>query len=37
MKNKDVAPCGVNINRRFGGNCRLHLQGRTYNESEEKF
>jgi hypothetical protein len=32
MKNAvfwDVAPCGFIINRRFGGTCRLHLQGRN--------
>jgi hypothetical protein len=23
----DVVPCGFVINRRFGGTCRLHLQG----------
>jgi hypothetical protein len=33
MKNAvfwDVAPCGITINRRFGGTRRLHLQGRRY-------
>jgi hypothetical protein len=31
MKNAilwDVEPCGFNINSRFGGTCRFHLQGR---------
>jgi hypothetical protein len=31
MKNAvfwDMSPCGIFINRRFGGTCRLHLQGR---------
>jgi hypothetical protein len=32
----DVAPCGFIINRRFGGTCRLHLQGRANNVSGEK-
>jgi hypothetical protein len=32
----DVAPCVFIINRRFGGTCRLHLQGRRNNASEEK-
>jgi hypothetical protein len=32
----DVAPCDFIINRRFGGTCRLHLQGRRNNSSEEK-
>jgi hypothetical protein len=27
----DVAPCGFIINRRFGGTCHLHLQGRRNN------
>jgi hypothetical protein len=27
----DVAPRGFIINRRFGGTCRLHLQGRRNN------
>jgi hypothetical protein len=39
MKNavfRDVAPCGFIINRSFGGMCRLHLQGRRNNASEEK-
>jgi hypothetical protein len=31
----DVAPCGFYINRRFGGTCRLHLQGRRDNASEQ--
>jgi hypothetical protein len=34
MKNAvflDVAPCGFIINRRFGGTCRLRLQGRRNN------
>jgi hypothetical protein len=31
-----VAPRGFIINRRFGGTCRLHLQGRRNNASEEK-
>jgi hypothetical protein len=38
MKNAvfwDVAPCGFNMNRRFGGACRLHLQGERNNASEE--
>jgi hypothetical protein len=29
----DVELCGLNINRRFGGTCRLHLQGRRNNSS----
>jgi hypothetical protein len=32
----DVTPCGSVINRRFGGTCRLHLQGRRNNAREEK-
>jgi hypothetical protein len=39
MKNAvfwDVAPCGFIINRRFEGTCRLHLQDRRNNASEEK-
>jgi hypothetical protein len=39
MKNavfRDVASCGFNINRRFGGTCRHHLQVRRNNTSEEK-
>jgi hypothetical protein len=39
MKNAvfwDEAPCGFIINRRFGGTCRLHPQGRRNNVSEEK-
>jgi hypothetical protein len=32
----DVTPCGFIINRRFGGTCRLHLQGRRNNASEEE-
>jgi hypothetical protein len=32
----DVAPCGFIINRRFEGTCRLHLQGRRNNASDEK-
>jgi hypothetical protein len=32
----DVAPFGFIINRRFGGTCRLHLQGRRKNTSKEK-
>jgi hypothetical protein len=39
MKNAvswDVALCGFIINRRFGGTCRLHLQGRRNNTSGEK-
>jgi hypothetical protein len=32
-----VAPSGFIINRRFGGTCRLHLQGRRNNMGEEKF
>jgi hypothetical protein len=38
MKNAifwDVVLCGFIINRRFGGMCRLHLQGRRNNASEE--
>jgi hypothetical protein len=29
-------PCGLITNRRFGGTCRLHLQYRKNNVSEEK-
>jgi hypothetical protein len=39
MKNAvfwDVAPHGFIINRRFGETCRLHLQGRRNDASEEK-
>jgi hypothetical protein len=39
MKNvvfRDVALCGFFINRRFGGTCRLHLQGGRNNASEGK-
>jgi hypothetical protein len=39
MKNavfSHVAPCEFIINRRFGGTCRLYLQGRRYNASKEK-
>jgi hypothetical protein len=39
MKNavfRDMAPCEYCKNRRFGGTCRLHLQGRRYNAIEEK-
>jgi hypothetical protein len=35
MKNAvfwDVAPCRSCVNRRFGGNYRLHLQGRKIRE-----
>jgi hypothetical protein len=32
-----AAPCGFIINRRFGGTCRLHLQGRRNNASEENY
>jgi hypothetical protein len=35
MKNAvfmDVAPCGSCKNRRFGGTCRIHLQGRKERE-----
>jgi hypothetical protein len=32
---RDVALYGFNVNRRFGGTCRLHLQGRRNNASEE--
>jgi hypothetical protein len=32
----DVAPYGFIIYRHFGGTCRLHLQGRRNNASEEK-
>jgi hypothetical protein len=38
MKNAvflDLAPCGLIINRRFGGTL-LHLQSRRNNASEEK-
>jgi hypothetical protein len=28
----DVPPCGYSDNRRFGGTCRLHLQGRKTRE-----
>jgi hypothetical protein len=31
----DVAPCEFIINRNFVGACRLHLQGRRNNASEE--
>jgi hypothetical protein len=37
MKNAvfwDVAPYGFNINRRFGGTCRLYFQGRRNNTSQ---
>jgi hypothetical protein len=30
----DVAPFGFIINRRFGGTCRFHLQGRRNNTSD---
>jgi hypothetical protein len=32
----DVAPCGFTINRCFGRTCRLHLQCKRNNVSEEK-
>jgi hypothetical protein len=32
----DVESCGFIINQRFGGTCRLHLQGRRNNAREEK-
>jgi hypothetical protein len=32
----DMAPCGFNVDQRFGGMCPLHLQGRRSNASEEK-
>jgi hypothetical protein len=32
----DVEPCGLIINRRFGGTCPLHLQGRRNNASKAK-
>jgi hypothetical protein len=42
MKNAvlwDVAPCRYFVNRRFGGTCRLHLQGirnpRAMNQNEQ--
>jgi hypothetical protein len=38
MKNAyfwDVAPCGFIVNRRFGGKCGLHPQGRRDNQSDE--
>jgi hypothetical protein len=42
MKNavfRDVAPCRYCVNRRFGGTCRLHLQGirnpRAMNQREQ--
>jgi hypothetical protein len=31
----DVEPCGLIINRRFGGTCRLRLQGRRNIAKEE--
>jgi hypothetical protein len=37
MKNAvfwDVAPCGLIINRRFGGTCRLHLEGKINDASK---
>jgi hypothetical protein len=39
MKNAvfwDEASCELIINRRFGGTCRLHLQGRRDNARKEK-
>jgi hypothetical protein len=39
MKNAvfwDVAPCGFIIDRRFGGTCPLHLQGKRNNANDEK-
>jgi hypothetical protein len=30
----DVASCGFIINRRFGGNCRPHLQSRKINAND---
>jgi hypothetical protein len=32
----DVVPCGIFINRLFGGTCRLHLQSGRNNPSEDK-
>jgi hypothetical protein len=32
----DVAPCVFIMNRRFGGTCHFHLQGRMNTVSEEK-
>jgi hypothetical protein len=31
----DVTQCEFKINRRFGGTCRLHIQDRRNNASEE--
>jgi hypothetical protein len=39
MKNAvfwDVVPCGFIINRRLGGTCCLHLQGKRNNARREK-
>jgi hypothetical protein len=39
MKNAvfwDVEPCGFIINRRFGGMCLLHLQGRFLEGADER-
>jgi hypothetical protein len=31
----DITPCSaLNVNRRFGGTCRLHLQGRRISKQE---
>jgi hypothetical protein len=32
----DVVPWRFNISRRFGRACRMHLQGRSNNASDEK-
>jgi hypothetical protein len=32
----DVTPCSLEIARRFGGTCRLHLQGRRVNEARNQ-
>lgn len=32
----DITPCLLKINRRFGENCRLHLQGRRINQRRNK-
>jgi hypothetical protein len=30
----DISPCGPNVNRRFGRDCLLHLQGRKSAKQE---
>jgi hypothetical protein len=33
----DIAPCNpLKVNRRFGGTCRLHLQGRRINQARNQ-